>query len=715
MPLIQSIAAVAALQAGLPTPPVSASNDTPIVLNQLQLSPAGDYLALSLTTAGRQQLVILALNEPRPPIPLRGDAHSDIASYRWLNDGRLLLSLATHGRGGPSVATGELLSVDADGQHPHYLFGYRGRDAQSTGSLISNVPTLHYASARPLAIPATQPPRISIAIDDWRPTDADFRHESPRQKLGTHTYLYLWDGGPKGPFYCGLNDPCSFDRFLGQRGPEPSTHLAGLDLATGRLYSAGRAPARGYSTFLADAAGTVRLALNQAFDGPRSLYSRATATADWQNLGRIETDADLRPLALSADGGIAYLDSNAQQDLRCLQALQLADGQRQTLYCAADADIDHVIFAGDGHTPLAVVVDDVRPQLQVLPTIDPALGETLRALPGLFPGEFAEPISFSADNRRAVLQVYSDRDPGRYYLLDRDTGTATQILSDLHPRLDIALPRQSLQFRARDGQTLHGVLTLPPATATPGTRPPLLVLLHDAPFQSADHWRWDEEPEWLAAQGYAVLQINYRGTPGYGRRFRDAGRRDWQTLPVNDILDATQALLDQGLADPARVCVMGRGFGAYLALSSALAEPNRYRCVVGFGGVYDLKAYRNQASNEFSLYFNPSFLDDLLDASTAELQARSPLHDLGRLAAGLLVAHGRDDSEAPFAQGRALYDAAQKIPGADVTWLPLTATGHRIDDAATRTAYRQALLSFLERQLRQGRVNVGAVKTQPQR
>ena len=204
-----------------------------------------------------------------------------------------------------------------------------------------------------------------------------------------------------------------------------------------------------------------------------------------------------------------------------------------------------------------------------------------------FPGDIVYPVSTSQDGSKSVLYVYSDRDPGGYYLFD----VKSMEISPIGAVIDGIVPEQMgerrlISFRARDGILLRGILTIPPGVDPKSL--PLVVHPHGGPLGAADSWRWDADSQLLASHGYAVLQINFRGSGGYGRSFFNAGSRAWNTGMINDITDGTRWVEAQGIADPKRVCIYGASYGGYAALMSSLREPDLYRCTIDFAGIYDM-------------------------------------------------------------------------------------------------------------------------------
>jgi len=270
--------------------------------------------------------------------------------------------------------------------------------------------------------------------------------------------------------------------------------------------------------------------------------------------------------------------------------------------------------------------------------------------------------------------------------------------------------RLPVSFAARDGTPLHGYLTIPiSATGAAGDKSkPLVVKVHDAPFGTADQWRWDADAQMLASRGYAVMQVNYRGSGGYGKTFEDAGRDAWDKALLTDIVDATNWAAQQPGIDHRRVAIYGTGFGAYAALASAALEPKLYQCVIGWGGIYDLNSYKAQTEFESGRYNANTFVSELRDATPARFHAASPLYKLDRFGPAVLVAYGDGDLQVPPIESVRLIDAL-KTGGDAFDVLELSDATHVLSEPKDRVQFYNKMLSFLSDNLRTGDVKVGPV------
>jgi dipeptidyl aminopeptidase/acylaminoacyl peptidase len=259
-----------------------------------------------------------------------------------------------------------------------------------------------------------------------------------------------------------------------------------------------------------------------------------------------------------------------------------------------------------------------------------------------------------------LLHVHSDRNPGAYYLLDEATKKLRPLVPSrrwIDPRL--MAPVAPVTVKASDGLQIPAYLTARDGLKT--RKAPLIVLPHGGPV-ARDYWAWHPEAQLFASRGYAVLQVNYRGSDGYGQDFETAGFRNWGTRVMQDIAEATRWAIAEGIADPARICIYGASFGGYSALMSAAREPDLYRCAAGFAGVYDRVEQLSDTGAAFTV-IGRAWLEQVYGTDKAEQREQSPVTHAAKIKAPVLLAHGTSDTTVLFSQSKAMrkaLDAAKK-------------------------------------------------------
>jgi len=353
-----------------------------------------------------------------------------------------------------------------------------------------------------------------------------------------------------------------------------------------------------------------------------------------------------------------------------LYLLDLVAGTRTKLAGRDDVDIAYLLYGGRTGAPFGVVYDAAKPSIRYL---DPK-SEWAQLHAGLmqrFPGELVFFRDFSRDGRKVLFTISSDRHPGAYYVLDRDKGKI-QLIAEVEPWIK---PEQmahvrSIEFNSRDGRKLFGFYT------TKGDGPqPLIVMPHGGPHGVYDTWVFDPEAQFLASRGYAVLQVNFRGSGGRGYLFEKDGFREWGGRIQDDIADGVHWAIDSKLADAHKICTFGASFGGYAALMNAIRSPGMYQCAVGYVGVYDLTVMKDTGDITESKS-GRRYLDLVLGTDTVVLKANSPTQQLDKIKIPILLAAGTDDKRVPMAQFKEMKNAFEKKEFPSKRWsLTAKATG----------------------------------------
>jgi dipeptidyl aminopeptidase/acylaminoacyl peptidase len=249
-------------------------------------------------------------------------------------------------------------------------------------------------------------------------------------------------------------------------------------------------------------------------------------------------------------------------------------------------------------------------------------------------------------------------------------------------------------MKARDGVDLHGYLTLPYGSA--GKQLPMVVVPHGGPFGIADVWEFDGGIQMLAQAGYAVLQVNFRGSGGYGRWFRRAGARQWGLTMQDDVTDATRWAIQSGVADASRICIYGASYGAYAALTGVAKEPDLYKCAVGYVGVYDLPMMHTRGDTQTARW-GETFLREWI-GEPSEVAKVSPTNMADRIKVPVFLAAGGEDERAPIAHSE-LMERRLKAAGVPVETLYYKTEGHGFYNEAHQREYYTKLLDFFSRHL----------------
>ena len=400
------------------------------------------------------------------------------------------------------------------------------------------------------------------------------------------------------------------------------------------------------------------------------------------------------PVAVSRDNQSAFLISERADGPDVIERYDFATGQRTELLRDRVSDPLWMIYSMDGKEPIGAWFGPGRPQARYW-SPDSEDAKWHRALAKAFPDSMVNIASRSADGAVVVLLVRSDKDSGTYYVLDRGTHKVS-LLFHTRPWLDASRmsASQPFEFGARDGVTLHGFVNRPPGASGAG---PMVVMVHGGPYFVVDDWAFDEETQLLAAKGYTVLRVNFRGSAGFGRPFMELGYRQWGGAMVDDITDATRWAVAKGIADPRRICIYGASYGGFAALMSVAREPGLYRCAVGLSGVYDLsKLYRwgDIHRSDYGMHY----LDVVLGSDKEWLQAHSPTALASAIKVPVLLAHGTLDARVPIKHAKAMRSALEEA-GDPPEFVVYEWEGHGLSDPAHRQDFYERTLRFLEKNL----------------
>ena len=436
-------------------------------------------------------------------------------------------------------------------------------------------------------------------------------------------------------------------------------------------------------------------------------HPQGTATLDWTDAASFVKDEErysaFGPVQFMADDKQFYYKGVTPDGTLGLYLVDPDTLKKTLLYSDPDADIDHTysstswLNSVDGKTLVAFQYQAELPQWIVVKKDDPEAG-WLTALQEAFAGEAVRITSTTWDGSKAVVYVYGDTDPGQYFLYDTKT-QKVQFMFAVRPDIkpEDMVEMKPITFKARDGLTIHGYLTLPKGG---GKNLPLIIHPHGGPFGIRDEWGFDPEVQFLAYHGYAVLQVEYRGSGGYGTAFQEAGYRQWGGKMQDDLTDATHWAIDQGIADPKRLCIYGASYGGYAALEGVVKEPDLYRCAVGYAGVYDLVKLRGLAGYIYGQILKP-FMQTTLGDDEDTLKEYSPYLHVDKIKAQLFLAHGGADYTVDISHADELRDALDKIKK-PYEWVYYPKEGHGFYTLEHQVDVYTKMLAFFDRNIGPG-------------
>ncbi|KFZ31387.1 hypothetical protein IDSA_01310 [Pseudidiomarina salinarum] len=437
-----------------------------------------------------------------------------------------------------------------------------------------------------------------------------------------------------------------------------------MNVNDGRLYYLADQPPRANS-LITDNSGELRAAYayeeerdDEYGDGSLWLYYKPLGSAEWKefDISNFEKGKNLSFGGFTEDERYAYLISDHDSKTTAIYKFDTLTGD---MTAVADDPVSNVMGPVYGMNGAIVGFEFMPDYFRRVYVDDSKSAQLLKRLEASFPGQRVTLTSLTEDKTQAVVAVSSDRNAGEYYLFNTDTLEASYIASP-NPKLNPADMAEVTPFNieARDGLRLNGYLTIPQAHDEAQVKR-LIVNVHGGPHGPFDRWGFSAENQFFANRGFAVLQVNFRGSGGYGQLFEEAGYRKWGREMQNDVTDATLWAIEQGYADKDHICIYGGSYGGYASMMGVIREPDLYQCAVGYVGVYSLPVMKTTGDIP-GRESGRKYLSHVLGDDQAELQANSPAFNVDKIKAALYIVHGEDDVRVPMAQYEALTDALDK-------------------------------------------------------
>lgn len=467
-----------------------------------------------------------------------------------------------------------------------------------------------------------------------------------------------------------------------------------LDLGTRELTKVAENP--GVVEWLIDCDLEVRGGVQPTPEGGMNvLLGDGADPSAWELLLAVDPDDALvfGAVTFSLDGRALILDSSIDANAARLVRLDLET--RETEVIAEDPQYDVLDALVHPDTREVQMVTFLRARSEHL-VLDPAIEGDIEALKRVHPGDL-EIVARDHDDAVWLAAFTADDGPISYFSWDRATREAT-FLFDHRPELKryTLANVDPFSFTARDGLTVHGYLTFPPGPAREAL--PTVLNVHGGPW-SRDTWGFDPEAQWLANRGYVCVQVNYRGSIGYGKDLLNAGDREWGGKMHDDVIDAARWVIEQGYADPERVAIYGGSYGGYSALVGATFTPDAFCCSVAIVGPSNLKTFIETVP-PYWLPMISMMHRRVGNPETDEefLWSRSPLSRVDQIKIPMLIAHGANDPRVKQAESEQIV-AAMKEKGIDHEYILFPDEGHGFAKPENRLKFYAAAERFLARHL----------------
>ena len=448
------------------------------------------------------------------------------------------------------------------------------------------------------------------------------------------------------------------------------------------------------SEWMTDHDGKLRVALTS--DGVNtSLLYRDSESEKFQTILTTDFKVSVSPLFFTFDNKNLYVSSNRGRDKSGIFEFNISKVEEGKLIFEHDqVDVSRLMYSRKRKVLTGVSYTVAKNDMVFF---DAWREDIQKKLETEFPEYEVGITSFSKDETKAIVVTYSDRSRGTYYYYDVETNKLTS-LGKVSPWLDEdhMAEMRPVEYKSRDGLTIHGYLTLPKGSA--GKNLPVVINPHGGPW-TRDSWGYRSEIQFLANRGFAVFQMNYRGSTGYGREFWEISFKQWGKTMQDDITDGVKWLIDEGIADPNRIAIYGASYGGYATLAGLAFTPDLYACGVDYVGVSSLFTFMESMPPYWELY--RSMLYEMVGHPEDDqelLASASPLLHIDKIKAPLFIAQGANDPRVKKSESDQIVEAL-KTAGIDVPYMVKDDEGHGFYNQENQFDFYREMEKFLQKHI----------------
>jgi len=616
-------------------------------IEDVSISPDGRYLAVIQTLDGKGAAVVMDRQRGRDsamlPV-LTEPEHFKFTWCHWATNTRLLCALRAMVRESMVYSASRLVAVDADGKNTHALL-------QNSGE-----------------------------------AQGQYRDE-----------IINWDSGPPNTVLIeadeglGVSDLGPSARAYGEVGTHGLPAVFELNVLSGQLAvrQHAREPIRHWIT---DKHGVARIGIG--YSGTTvSYWTLLEGDSNWRRLAKFEIfsrENHFTPVAISAeDPNMAYA-VGPSEGRDAVWLIDLKDKEEPRLVFSHPlVDVTDPILGGDGRM-IGARYDNGNPMIFYT---DDRIEALMGAINKVEPEKFNSLYGSSRDGMTLVIQSVSDLDAPRFMLFDGNTHKVSRLPPPYPARDTTTLaPMRSISYPARDGTRIPGYLSTP--RGAPASHLPLIVMPHGGPI-ARDTWDYFFLRQFLLSRGYAVLQMNFRGSSGYGGDWYYAAHQDWGGLTYDDVVDGARWAIQTGISDPDKVCIVGWSFGGYVALLGAQRNPELFHCAVDIAGVSDLGLLIDEGHQWLN---GIGTVKKQVGVDAAKLKRDSPRLHAADFKVPLLMLHGQMDAQVPLEQSEVM-DAALKRAHVAHRFTMLPGADHQFSDVKDRATLLKETEDFLHEHL----------------
>ncbi|MGI9261848.1 MAG: alpha/beta fold hydrolase [Woeseiaceae bacterium] len=616
--------------------PIDAFAQLP-AMQSAEISPDGSHLAYISPSSGRGHLIIQRLvSDGTAPVVVPPGDTTDFRWLHWANDDRLVFS-ASASRKRDNVETLEtrLLAIDEDGANSTNLIEPSRRKGTGSNVLVE-----------------LPPAQVQDDVIHWLPDEPNF-------------ILVALDGDHNA-----------------------ADEIRRIDLSNGN-FRVIQPDYDGVQSWLPDRSGNPRLGWGYR----NSAFKVMTRNADRQWRTATEAgwrDAGFFPQGFSDTADVAYMIGPDENGIEVLRTMNVSTGEfLETMLARDGIDVGGILRDPVTWFPVGAYITEHETEYHYF---DKTLAALQRAIDKAQPGTVNQIVSTTSDRRKILVRASSDVDPGAYFFLDRDVGSLDFIAESM-PGLppELMSPMEPVSYKARDGLTIPGYLIVP--RGMPRENLKTVVLPHGGPAARDEKTFWFLS-QFLASRGYAVFQPNFRGSSGYGRRFEYAGRNEWGGKMQQDVTDGVQWLIDEGIADPEKMCIVGWSYGGYAAAMGAVQTPELYQCAASINGVLNLP----RLIADDRAYIGGTVWTRHMGLEDERAFTVSPYQQAEHINIPMLIIQAADDVRVHLDQGKRM---ARRLERQDkpVEYVEVELGGHSMRNEVARRKILASLEAFLAKNI----------------
>ena len=568
----------------------------------------------------------------------------EVASYYWVNNERLLIQIGYYdswGRG----SIGEYFAINYDSKKPAYVFGMRAR---TSGARAKVVDKFSYGYVE------------NILEDDEK-----------------HVLLSV--------------------SVFGKQNNGGFADAIRLNVYNGQQKRLGKSPLAG-GQFVSDSSGTPRFAVGSDIDNNTVTMYRASKKDEWQVLSKTPYgDGEIYPVNIAKDDSTIHIVDSTETSTYQIKEIDTKTGETQVVFHHPEYDAYPQII---DDKVLGATINPGYAKAYWFENDDPLQNSIMQAVQAfngnieVFDKKEIGLVDLSKNRDKLIIAVGDSASSSKYYLYDLKKNQVKYLLT-MWPEIDDQGLEHEVPFNFinSDGVKIHGYYT-PAKNQQEDESAPMIVIPHGGPH-ARDSWGFDPDTHIFSQAGYAVLKVNFRGSTGYGKDFTQMGFGEWGGDTQQDIIEATEWAINQGIADPERIGIYGGSFGGYSAAMAPMLRPDLYKSSVAYIGVFDLEMLYDEGDIK-TIKWGGKYLDKTLGQDPAKIKAMSPVQQADKLEAPIIIVSGKEDQRAPIEHAYALADALEEA-GKEHELIIVEKEGHGFRKPENRLMLYKKMLEHFNR------------------